>query len=163
MKFQDDADALMAVAETDGVVDGRMLTIAWASAMIPLVDLLSGTDCAVCDGVNAAAARVLVRLADTAETAADIVEAGAVFPLVELLGAGCDDVKEAAACALVKIACAADENKACIVHAGAMYPLFETLVRECGEEGVKKAAANLLEVLANCGDENAAANLRAVD
>lgn len=149
MKFEDDADDRMAIA--------------WASAMMPLVDLLRGTDCVACDGVNEAAARVFVRLADMAENASDIMEAGAVYPLVELLGASCDDVKEAAACALLKIACAADENKACIVRAGAMYPLFETLLWGYGAEGVKKGAASLLEVLANCGDENAAASLLAVD
>ena len=187
MSCVEDADIVPDIVQTDDVCDAeRMMSIEWANAICPLVELLN-----VCgsDGVNAAAASALMRLSCDSQNKVDITRAGAVAPLVLLLGGsggcrlkaaaawalytldtdedmvaiaeaggivflvallgkyGCDCEKEAAACVLLNLARYNDENKSAIVLLGGTDYVLDVLLCSFEDDGLKKAAACLLDVL----------------
>ncbi len=105
------------------------------------------------------AARALANLADSDNTCALIVDAGALGPLVNLLSDGSDDAKEQTARALAQLAspspsgtlalaCLANSGKRSdkIINAGAVRPLV--LLLNVGSMGAKQQAANALGKIA---------------
>jgi len=112
------------------------------------------------DAVSAAkAAGVLANLAsEHDDTCVDIAEAGAVGPLVALLGSESEDGKVHAARTLSGIAFH-DDYVESIVEAGAIAPLLELLGSESQE--AKEDAAKTLAFLAAGDSENAAAIVEA--